>query len=61
MVNTVSELQDSFKHEILPLIWEYQKDGIIGVSSETLEKRIKGWNRILNGEPEREGESEEDI
>ena len=59
MAKNNEELQDSFKHEILPLLWEYQKDGIIGVPEETLQKRIKGWNRVLNGQPEKEDEAEE--
>ena len=60
MAKNIEELQDSFKHEILPLLWEYQKDGIIGVPEETLQKRSKGWNRVLNGQPEKEDEAEEE-
>lgn len=54
MAENLEELQDSFKYEILPLIWEYQKDGIIGVPEDVLENRVKGWNRILNGQSEQE-------
>ena len=49
LAKTKKDLESSFRYGIVPLIWEYQKDGIIGVSEEDLRTVISSWERILNG------------
>ena len=54
LAKTVDELIQNFTYGIKPLLMEYQKDGIIGVSAEDLDKKMKGWSRIVNGQSEEE-------
>ena len=43
MADDDNELMLKLKYEIIPLIREYSKDGIINVKKDDLEKAFKGW------------------
>jgi hypothetical protein len=43
MTDDDNELMLKLKYEIIPLIREYSKDGIINVKKDDLEKAFKGW------------------
>lgn len=47
LVNTLEELKQSYEYEIKPLLSEYQKDGIIGISSSDLERKCDEWQSLL--------------
>ena len=47
MVDSTEKLESNFEYEIKPLIREYQKDGIIGISDSELKSKIAEWERIL--------------
>lgn len=47
MAETIDELQLNLKYQIIPLIREYYKDGIISVESSELEKKVAEWKAII--------------
>lgn len=47
MAEEIDELQLNLKYQIIPLIREYYKDGIISVESSELEKKIAEWKAII--------------
>lgn len=55
------ELEDNFEYGIKPLIWEYQKDGIIGISDSELKKKIEEWQIILQKASSISGGSEGEV
>lgn len=48
LVDTDEELFESFEYEIKPLLIEYQKDGVVGVSAEDLKEKLIAWKSLLN-------------
>lgn len=46
MANTASELETKVKYELIPLVEEYAKDGIIEVTDEKLNKAFEEWIQI---------------
>jgi len=48
MVDSKEDLQRNLKYEIIPLIKEYIKDGLL--KSEGVETEITKWNKIINNE-----------
>ena len=47
MADDAEELKLKLEYEIIPLIEEYQKDGIINVKKEDLEKEFENWKGII--------------
>ena len=47
MADDAEELKLKLEYEIIPLIEEYQKDGIINVKKEELEKEFENWKGII--------------
>ena len=47
MANNAEELKLKLEYEIIPLIEEYQKDGIINVKKEELGEEVKNWKGII--------------
>ena len=47
LANSLVELKDKFEFEIKPLIKEYQKDGIIGISEDVLNDKLTKWAAII--------------
>ena len=47
MADDSEELKLKLEYEIIPLIEEYQKDGIINVKKEELEKEFENWKGII--------------
>ncbi len=48
MAESQKELKAKIKYELIPLIEEYAKDGIIEVSDDKLNKAFEEWNQIIN-------------
>ena len=48
LVEKVEDLKENFEYEIKPLLIEYQKDGVIGLSSEELKVKLDGFENLLN-------------
>lgn len=48
MAESPKELKAKIKYELIPLIEEYAKDGIIEVSDDKLNKAFEEWNQIIN-------------
>lgn len=48
MAESSKELKAKIKYELIPLIEEYAKDGIIEVSDDKLNKAFEEWNQIIN-------------
>ena len=47
MANNAEELKLKLEYEIIPLIEEYQKDGIINVKKEELGEEVENWKGII--------------
>ena len=47
MAKDAEELKLKLEYEIIPLIEEYQKDGIINVKKEELEKEFENWRSMI--------------
>ena len=47
MADDSEELKLKLEYEIIPLIEEYQKDGIINVKKEDLEKEFENWRSMI--------------
>ena len=46
MAESLPELETKVKYELIPLVEEYTKDGIIEVSDEKLKKAFEEWIQI---------------
>ena len=47
MADNIDDLANKAEYELIPLIEEYAKDGIIEVSDEKLNKAFEEWRKIL--------------
>jgi hypothetical protein len=47
MATSMTELETKVKYELIPLVEEYAKDGIIEVSNEKLNKAFEEWTQIV--------------
>lgn len=47
MAKSMTELETKVKYELIPLVEEYAKDGIIEVSNEKLNKAFEEWTQIV--------------
>ena len=47
MADSFNKLKLKFEYEIIPLLREYSKDGIINVSAKELDEEIEEWKKIL--------------
>lgn len=47
MAKSLEELETKVKYELIPLVEEYAKDGIIEVSDEKLSKEFEAWIQII--------------
>jgi 5-methylcytosine-specific restriction protein B len=46
LCKTENDLKHRLEYEIIPLIWEYQKDGILGCERQTLKDNIEEWQNL---------------
>lgn len=49
IAESIEELIRNFEYGIKPLLEEYQKDGIIGISSFKLDEKFDEWKKALSG------------
>ena len=47
MAESTDELKMKLEYEIIPLIKEYYKDGIINITAAKLEESIEEWKTII--------------
>lgn len=47
MADNIEDLKDKLEYELIPLIEEYTKDGIIEVSDDKLNKEFEEWRQIV--------------
>ena len=47
LASSIEELRTKVMHELIPLVEEYAKDGIIEVSDEKLSKEFEAWMQIV--------------
>ena len=46
LCETENDIKRRLEYEIVPLLWEYQKDGIITCERKTLKDKISEWQNL---------------
>jgi 5-methylcytosine-specific restriction protein B len=46
LCETEDDLKRRLEYEIIPLLWEYQKDGILTCDRQTLKGKVSEWQNL---------------